>query len=128
MRGVTIRPLDRLGCSVLMADVAHELARKIAHGGEDAAGDHVALDPSEPVLDLIEPGRIGRGEVQVDVGMLGEEFTDALGLMGGEVIEDDVDLAPPRLNGNELAEEGDELLGRMPRRGLTEHRFGAGMG
>jgi hypothetical protein len=37
--GVTIRPLDRLGCSVVMADVAHELARKIAHGGEDAATD-----------------------------------------------------------------------------------------
>ena len=59
--------------------------------------------------------------------MLGEEFADALGLMSGEVIEDDVDLAPARFDGDELAEEGDELLRRMPRCGLTEHRFGAGI-
>src|SRR6266487_35262 len=127
MRRVTIRPFDRFGCSVVMADVAHELPREIAHGGEDAAGDHVSLDPSEPVLDLIEPGRIGRGEVQMDIRMVGEEFADALGLMGGKVVEDDVDLAAPRLDGNELAEKGDELLSRVPRRSLTEHRSGAGV-
>src|SRR4029453_13990484 len=84
-------------------------------------------DPSEPVLDLIEPGRIGRGKVQMDIGMLGEEFADALGLMSGGVIEDDVDLASGRFDGDELAEEGDELLRRVPRCGLTEHRSSAGV-
>jgi len=122
VRRITIGPLDRFGRSVVMADVAHELAREIAHGGENAAGDHVSLDLGEPVLDLIEPGRVGRGEVQMDVGVRGEELADAGGLVGGEVVEDDMDLTPPRFDGHDLAEEGDELLGRMPRRGLPEYR------
>src|SRR4029077_3595923 len=30
--------------------------------------DDVALDPGEPRLDLVEPGRVSRSEVQVDIG------------------------------------------------------------
>jgi hypothetical protein len=34
----------------------------------------VALDSGEPVLYLIEPVGVGRGEVQMNVGMLGKEL------------------------------------------------------
>ena len=38
MRWIPIGPLDRLCCSVVVADVTHELAREIAHGSEDELG------------------------------------------------------------------------------------------
>lgn len=34
--------------------------------------DHLALNPGEPDLDLVEPRRIGRCEVQLHIGMLQE--------------------------------------------------------
>ena len=43
------------------ADVFHQLSGKIGDGGEDAAGNDVALDFGKPGFDLIEPGRIRRG-------------------------------------------------------------------
>jgi hypothetical protein len=38
-----------------LADVPHELSAQIGDGGEDATGDDVPLDPSEPQFDLVEP-------------------------------------------------------------------------
>src|SRR5258708_39154430 len=53
--------------------------------------------------------------------MMSQEVADALGLMGREIVHNEVDLAATRLAGHNLAEEGDELFGRVPRRGLPEH-------
>src|SRR5262245_26462524 len=61
----------------------------------------------------------------MDIGVLGEEFPDALGLVCGEVVENDVDLSGAGFNGNELAEESDGFLSRVPRCGLIEHRSSA---
>ena len=51
-------------------NVAHQLARQVTNGSKDAAGDHLALDSSEPDLDLIQPGRIRGGEVEMHVGVV----------------------------------------------------------
>lgn len=40
----------------------------------NTACDHFALDSLEPQLDLVEPEGVGRGVVDVDVGMSGQEF------------------------------------------------------
>ena len=45
--------------------------------------------------------------------MIGQELCDPLGLMGREVVGDDVDLATPRLQRNNLAQESHKLLGGM---------------
>lgn len=74
--------------------VAHELARLVANRGEDAARDHLTFDPCKPDFNLIEPGRIGRREAQVDVGMVGQKRLHRGCLMGGQVIEDDVNFLP----------------------------------
>ena len=55
-------------------DVTHELARQVLDRSEDAAGDDVALDFGEPKLDLIEPGGVGRSEVQSSIRMLVREL------------------------------------------------------
>jgi hypothetical protein len=51
---------------------------EVRHGGEDAAGDHISLDLAEPQFDLVEPGRVGRGEVHMNVGMFGQVQAEAL--------------------------------------------------
>jgi hypothetical protein len=61
---------------------------EIVDRGEDAAMDEVAFDLAEPELDLVEPGGVGRGEVEMYVGPL----LDATRLMRGEVVEDDVEV------------------------------------
>ena len=67
-----------LACFVVLTDVAHELSLQVGHRGEDAAGDDVALDLGEPELDLVQPGRVRRSEVQVNIGVCCEEFVDRL--------------------------------------------------
>ena len=121
MSGGTVDPLHRLGRVVVFTDVAHELSLEIGERGKHAACDHVALDLSEPQLDLVEPGRIGRGVMQMQVGMLDEKRIDALGLVRREVVADDMDLFAPGLMSNDVGEEGHELGAGVPRRCLTQN-------
>ena len=64
-----VGPSEGSGIFVVLADVAHELAGEVVDRGEDAAGNDVALDFGEPQFNLIEPRRIGRGEVQMELGL-----------------------------------------------------------
>ena len=68
MVGVAIGPFDRFGSAIVVTDVTHELAGQILDRGKDAAGNDIALDPGEPVFDLIEPGGVGRGVMEMDFG------------------------------------------------------------
>lgn len=81
------------------ADVAHQLARQVTNGCEHATGDDLALNPPEPSLNLIQPGRIGRCEVEMHVGMFVEKNLNLAGFVCREVVQDGVDLlfrlAPP---------------------------------
>ena len=120
MGAVAVGPFDGRGVLVVMTDVTHELARQVVDRGEDPAGDHIAFDAAEPEFDLIEPRGIGRSKVQVQFGMIGQELCDPLGLMGREVVGDDMDLATPGLQRNNLAQESHKLLGSMAGSGLTQ--------
>jgi hypothetical protein len=100
-------------------DVAAEFAGQVGGGGEHAAGDHVALEFGEPQLDLVEPRRVSRREVQAEVGMLVEERRHLLGLVGREVVEDDVNLLSGPAEGDDLAEKLDEVLAGVTRGGLA---------
>ena len=50
--------------------------------GQAAAGPAEVLD-AKPDLDLIEPRRIGRSEVEFDVGVVLEKLFDLLGFVSG---------------------------------------------
>jgi hypothetical protein len=63
-------PLEWLCRFFIQADVAHDLAVKIGNRNEDAAIDHISLQFREPSFDLVESRRMGRGEVEFNVGML----------------------------------------------------------
>ena len=48
-----------------MADVTHQFSLQVWQRGEHASGDDIALDLGEPQLHLVEPGGVGRSEVQL---------------------------------------------------------------
>ena len=64
---------------------------------------------------------IGRGEVQVHLGMISQELRDQLGFMRREVVGDDVDFPMAGFEREDLAQESDELFGGVAGGGLTHH-------
>src|ERR1700724_214376 len=92
MVGGAVGPLDGPGSAIVVTDVTHELAGQVLDRGEDSAGDDLAFDPGEPVFDLIEPGGVGRGVVEMHFGMSREELLNALGLVGREVVGKEINL------------------------------------
>lgn len=57
-----------------MTDVAHELLGEVFHRGKEAPLNHVAFDFGESQFDLVEPRRVGGGEVRMYVRVLGQEI------------------------------------------------------
>ena len=104
-----------------MADVSHEIALQVGNGSEHAAGDDVALDLREPQLDPVEPGRVRRGEMQVNLRMRRQEFLNQVGLVGRVVIRDHVDHFAARLVDHQVGEKGDELSRGVPGRRLAQY-------
>src|ERR1700752_1184562 len=102
MSNIGIGPLEGLGFGIVGTDVAHDLWFEIVSGREDAASDQVALDFRKPDLDLVEPGRVGRGVVDSEVWMLGQKRDDSLRLMSRKVVHDDVDFLVGWLGGNHV--------------------------
>ena len=80
----------------------------------------LAFQDREPDFDLVEPGGIGGREVQVHVGVVGQELRNALGLMRRKIVDDDVDFTTPAFERDELSQEGDELFSGVAGGGLTE--------
>src|SRR5947209_9388980 len=75
VRWISIFPLHGSGRFVVLTDVSQEFFVQIRNGSEYASGDDVALDLAEPQLDLIQPRRVGRSEVQVNLGMQDRKST-----------------------------------------------------
>src|SRR5215472_15405493 len=99
-------------------------ATRIGDGGEDATGDDVALNPSEPQLDLVEPGRVSRSEVQADIGVPIQKRADLLGLVCRQVVGNHVDLLGRWLVDDDVCQKRDKLRRSVPRRSFAEHFAG----
>lgn len=56
--------------------------------------------------------------------MLLEELADRLSFVGGEIVEDDVNLLPRRAQGYDLLQERDELTAGMAGGGLAVNATG----
>ena len=109
------RSFEWFGVFVVLADVSHELLVEVFDGREDAAGDDIALNASEPVLDLVQPGRVRRRVVHVDALVLCQEGLHERRLVAAHVVADDVDFAPGTLGGDDLFKKADELLAGVAR-------------
>src|SRR6266446_10162024 len=85
-------PNERLGLRVVDVD---ELADGLLEFGDatvTAASDLLLRQLREPALNEIEPGAVGRSEVDVEARPLGEPVTDDRGLVGAVVVHDHVDV------------------------------------
>jgi len=107
-----------------MANVASNLSRQIVHRGEDASCEQLAFNAAEPQLDLVQPRRVGRREVEMHVRMRLEEGGHRSRLVRRQVVENHVNLTPARLTGHDVAEKCDERFARVARHGLAEHVAG----
>jgi len=114
MAGVTIDPFNWLRGMVVLADIAHELALEIGDGSKDAACDDIAFDAVEPQLDLVKPRGVGGRVVELDIRMGGEEGAHRRGLMGGEIIADDMDLLGFRLVDDQISQKGYKFRAGVP--------------
>ena len=92
-----------------MADIAHNLAMEVGLGFEDAACNEVSLDLGEPDLDLIKPRGIGRGVMELDVGMGVQKSLNGCSFMSRKVVGDDMNVGFSGLSGDHLGEKLHEL-------------------
>jgi hypothetical protein len=88
------RPDKGLGIAVGLFDEAVDRALELDDGAEDAAFEPPAGEFREEALDGIEPRRRGRREVKDETGMPGEPVHHLRMLVGGVVVEDEVDDLP----------------------------------
>jgi hypothetical protein len=68
-------------------DAATDLAGQVVNRGGDVASNQIPLDLTEPQLELIEPRRVGRGEVEVNPTLLLKELVNQTSFVDGEVVE-----------------------------------------
>ena len=121
MTDILVDPADRSRGFVVVAYVAHELARQILYRSEDASRNNVALNLGKPNFDLVEPARIGRGVVDPNSGVGLKEVKNSLGLVCTQVIGNNVDLATCRLTRHDLCKEIDELGAGVTCAGFSQH-------
>src|SRR5437764_13055291 len=99
-------PGEWFGCLVVCCDESIDVLLQLLDGGEGGAVQGLALQDRKPRFDLIEPGRSGRGEMEMDVGVFLEPALVLL--MRVEMVDDDVTLAI-RECGNDAVHEAEEL-------------------
>src|SRR5215203_5717449 len=104
---------EGLGVMVGLLDVTIDGALKVEHRAEDAPFQSPLGEGGEEGLHRVEPGTGGRGEVEGEARMAGEPG-DHLGmLVGGIVVEDDVDELAGRDVRLDDVQEADEFLVAM---------------
>src|SRR5712692_7958961 len=60
-----VGPRERLGSRVVAVDEVEQLRLQVVLAGEDAASEQAAGEDREEELDLVEPGGVRGGEVEV---------------------------------------------------------------
>ena len=119
--GISIGPFEGLGAFVVDFDIAGDFAGEVGFGSKDSAGDQIALNFGEPDFDLIEPGRVSRGVMKLDMRMSREEVGHSLGFVRRKVVGDDVDLLSRGLARNHVGQKGDELGAGVAQGGFAQH-------
>jgi len=105
------RPDEGLGMLVAMFDPVGDRRLELEHACEGAATDALARDLGKQPLDEVEPRRGCRREVQGDAGVALEPAPDRRRLVGGVVVEDQMEVEIGRRLPVDGLEEGQELHG-----------------
>src|ERR1700759_3343002 len=100
-------PLEGVSGLVVSVDKGVDLIANLAWRGETRAGQGFGGENGEPYLHLIEPGRMGRGKMEMDV-LVPSQPAVVFGLVGIEIVQNHMDLAAGMF-GNHAVHEIQEL-------------------
>jgi hypothetical protein len=106
-------PFEGLRVSVVMTDEVHNVGAQSPDAAIDAASNLFVGDEREEAVDLIEPGRTGRCEMDMPARPFGEPVADQRGLVRGIVVHDETDVETAWDGGLNLVEELAELSGAV---------------
>ena len=93
-----------------MLDEALDVSDESLGAGEGTSANSLLGNEAEPAFDLVEPGRIGRGEMQVVAGTPSEPSADFGMFMSGVVVDDEMDVEGVGHIAVDLTQECEELL------------------
>jgi hypothetical protein len=105
-------PAKGFGEAVVGLDEPINAGAKLLDGSEAGALEGGATEDAEPNFYLIEPARVGGGEMEMDAGVAAEPKV-MLGLVSTEVVEDDMDFLVG-VSSHDLVHKGQELLAPLP--------------
>src|SRR6266508_7055355 len=105
-----VGPAEWYGLTVVGVDELADPVGEVINRVELAVADESPLHDRGPQLHLVQPGGVGRGAMQEHLRVVVEERFDGRGAVSGEVVDDAVQLHPGRGLGDEIGEEGDEVL------------------
>ena len=89
-------PHERPGLGVIVCDESVDLLRELLDTAESAPTNGALSDDVEPNLYLVEPRRIGGRKMDMVAGAGGKPALDSRMLMGGVVVDDQVDVKVSR--------------------------------
>ena len=106
----------------MSADEAVDFFDEVGGGLEGATTDGALGDEGEEAFDLVEPGGISGREVNVPTRTAGEPSLDLGMLVGGVVVDDEMDVELGRHISLDVAQKGEELLVTMAGFALGDDR------
>ena len=124
-------PDERLGVGIVGLNESGDVGLELLDTAMDAALDLLVGEQREPALHLVEPGSAGGREMQVIARVFSEPGSDRRCLVGGVIVEHQVDVEigwhgrfdrgqePAEFDGVALATAGD-LVGAMSRAANNE--------
>ncbi len=108
-----------------MLDEALDVTDESLGAGEGTSANSLLGNEAEPAFDLVEPGRIGWGEMQVVAGTPSEPSADFGMFMSGVVVDDEMDVEAAGHIAVDLTQECEELLMTVSRM-TTGYDFAGG--
>jgi hypothetical protein len=104
------------------ADEVVDFLDEVGGGIERAATDSALSDESEEAFDLVKPGGVGGREMNVPTRTACEPSSDLGMLVGGVVVDDEMDIELGWHVGLDVTQEGEELLMAMAGFALGDDR------
>ncbi len=115
-------PDEGLGVGVVVVEVVVDGHLQLDDGVEHAATDALSGDLGKETFDQVEPRRRGRREMQLEPGMAFKPPLDLRRLVGGVVVDDQVESQVLGRRAVDLVQEADEFLMAMLLHALADDR------
>jgi hypothetical protein len=115
-------PHEGLRICVVSADEAVDFFDEVGGGIEGATTDRALGDERKEAFDLVEPRGVGGDEVNMPTRTAREPRSDLGMLVGGVVVDDEMDIQLGRHIGFDVTQEGEEFLMTMAGFALSDDR------